>query len=163
MRLESGSEDLQTFESRLTEPDGGQGETAGLKRSYSSPSLIPESSPVVVKVKRNISERRTYRRIIPKRNKNLVWEETSVTWQDWAIFHGTSWVQCNWDHRVPYFLLLFLNLGETTRGLYGWSLLISKGFKIPLINEQNPMGFWSYTHRFKIRNSVPWLLRKYGV
>ncbi|XP_018411292.1 PREDICTED: PH and SEC7 domain-containing protein 4-like [Nanorana parkeri] len=72
IRLESGCEDLLAFESRLTEPDGGQGETTGLKRSYSSPSLIPESSPVVVKVKRNISERRTYRRIIPKRNKNLV-------------------------------------------------------------------------------------------
>ncbi|XP_077325710.1 PH and SEC7 domain-containing protein 4 [Lithobates pipiens] len=72
VRLESGCEDLQTFESRLTEPDGGHGETTGLKRSYSSPSLIPESSPVTVKVKRNISERRTYRRIIPKRNKNLV-------------------------------------------------------------------------------------------
>lgn len=72
VRLESGCDDLQVFESRLTEPDGGQGETSGLKRSYSSPSLNPESSPVVVKVKRNISERRTYRRIIPKRNKNLV-------------------------------------------------------------------------------------------
>ncbi|KAM5170355.1 uncharacterized protein ACMZJ9_003297 [Mantella aurantiaca] len=72
VRLESGCEDLQAFESRLTEPDGGQGENPGLKRSYSSPSLNPESSPVVVKVKRNISERRTYRRIIPKRNKNLV-------------------------------------------------------------------------------------------
>ncbi|XP_072255250.1 uncharacterized protein [Pyxicephalus adspersus] len=72
VRLESGSDDLQAFESRLTEPDGDQGETAGLKRSYSSPSLNPENSPVVVKVKRNISERRTYRRIIPKRNKNLV-------------------------------------------------------------------------------------------
>lgn len=71
LRMENGCEDLQALESRLTEPDGGQ-ESSGLKRSYSSPSLIPESSPMAVKVKRNISERRTYRRIIPKRNKNLV-------------------------------------------------------------------------------------------
>ncbi|XP_072005093.1 PH and SEC7 domain-containing protein 4 isoform X1 [Engystomops pustulosus] len=71
LRMESGCEDLQALESRITEPDGGQ-ENSGLKRSYSSPSLNPESSPMSVKVKRNISERRTYRRIIPKRNKNLV-------------------------------------------------------------------------------------------
>ncbi|KAM3927144.1 uncharacterized protein RB166_009925 isoform 1-T2 [Leptodactylus fuscus] len=71
LRMESGCEDLQALESRLTEPDGGQ-ESSGLKRSYSSPSLNPENSPMAVKVKRNISERRTYRRIIPKRNKNLV-------------------------------------------------------------------------------------------
>ncbi|XP_056427259.1 PH and SEC7 domain-containing protein 4-like isoform X2 [Hyla sarda] len=71
LRMENGCEDLETLESRLTEPDGGQ-ENSGLKRSYSSPSLNPENSPMAVKVKRNISERRTYRRIIPKRNKNLV-------------------------------------------------------------------------------------------
>ncbi|XP_069800019.1 PH and SEC7 domain-containing protein 1-like [Dendropsophus ebraccatus] len=70
LRIENGCEDLQTLETRLTEPDGAQ-EGSGLKRSYSSPSLNPESSPMAVKVKRNISERRTYRRIIPKRNKNL--------------------------------------------------------------------------------------------
>ncbi|KAM9311974.1 uncharacterized protein PAF06_009860 [Gastrophryne carolinensis] len=71
VRMESSCEDLQVFESRLTEPDAIEGENGGLKRSYSSPSLNPENSPLV-KVKRNISERRTYRRIIPKRNKNLV-------------------------------------------------------------------------------------------
>ncbi|KAG9467816.1 hypothetical protein GDO78_014244, partial [Eleutherodactylus coqui] len=71
LRMENACEDLQALESRLTEPDGGQ-ESSGLKRSYSSPSLNPDSSPMAVKVKRNISERRTYRRIIPKRNKNLV-------------------------------------------------------------------------------------------
>ncbi|XP_077118791.1 PH and SEC7 domain-containing protein 4 [Ranitomeya variabilis] len=71
LRMENDCEDLQALESRLTEPDGGQ-ENSGLKRSYSSPSLNPENSPMAVKVKRNISERRTYRRIIPKRNKNLV-------------------------------------------------------------------------------------------
>ncbi|KAM4039609.1 PH and SEC7 domain-containing protein 1-like isoform 1-T3 [Anomaloglossus baeobatrachus] len=71
LRMENGCEDLQALESRLTEPNGGQ-ENSGLKRSYSSPSLNPDNSPMAVKVKRNISERRTYRRIIPKRNKNLV-------------------------------------------------------------------------------------------
>ncbi|XP_068130966.1 PH and SEC7 domain-containing protein 4-like isoform X2 [Hyperolius riggenbachi] len=70
VRLEKGCDNLEDFESRLVEPDGAQ-ETSVLKRSYSSPSLNPESSPVSAKVKRNISERRTYRRIIPKRNKNL--------------------------------------------------------------------------------------------
>ncbi|XP_032425892.1 PH and SEC7 domain-containing protein 4 [Xiphophorus hellerii] len=43
---------------------------AGLKRSYSSPSLDLElTSPTIVKVKRNISERRTYRRTIVPRIK----------------------------------------------------------------------------------------------
>ncbi|XP_043952159.1 PH and SEC7 domain-containing protein 2 [Gambusia affinis] len=43
---------------------------AGLKRSYSSPSLDLElTSPTIVKVKRNISERRTYRRTIVPRFK----------------------------------------------------------------------------------------------
>uniref|UniRef100_F6X1R7 Pleckstrin and Sec7 domain-containing 4 n=1 Tax=Xenopus tropicalis TaxID=8364 RepID=F6X1R7_XENTR len=73
LRMQGGCEDISTWESMLTEPDGVSEETNGeLKRSHSSPSLNAESSPVVVKVKRNISERRTYRRIIPKRNKNLV-------------------------------------------------------------------------------------------
>ncbi|OCT86603.1 PH and SEC7 domain-containing protein 4 isoform X2 [Xenopus laevis] len=72
LRIQGGCEDINTWESMLTEPDGASEETNGeLKRSHSSPSLNAESSPVVVKVKRNISERRTYRRIIPKRNKNL--------------------------------------------------------------------------------------------
>lgn len=46
-------------------------EEAGLKRSYSSPSLELEfASPTIIKVKRNISERRTYRRpIAPRFNK----------------------------------------------------------------------------------------------
>ncbi|KAM8972375.1 PH and SEC7 domain-containing protein 1-like [Pelodytes ibericus] len=72
LRMQTGSEDLDTWESLLTEPDGGPVDNGGLKRSHSSPSLNPENSPMVIKVKRNISERRTYRRIIPKRNKNLV-------------------------------------------------------------------------------------------
>ncbi|KTG04264.1 hypothetical protein cypCar_00025978 [Cyprinus carpio] len=46
---------------------------AGMKRSHSSPSLELETPPQpVVKVRRNISERRTYRKIvIPRRNKEL--------------------------------------------------------------------------------------------
>ncbi|XP_043094567.1 PH and SEC7 domain-containing protein 1 [Puntigrus tetrazona] len=46
---------------------------AGIKRSHSSPSLELETPPQpVVKVRRNISERRTYRKIvIPRRNKEL--------------------------------------------------------------------------------------------
>ncbi|XP_053341530.1 PH and SEC7 domain-containing protein 4 [Clarias gariepinus] len=45
----------------------------GLKRSHSSPSLELEvASPPVVKVRRNISERRTYRKIIvPRRNREV--------------------------------------------------------------------------------------------
>uniref|UniRef100_A0A667Y7A8 PH domain-containing protein n=1 Tax=Myripristis murdjan TaxID=586833 RepID=A0A667Y7A8_9TELE len=44
-----------------------------LKKSHSSPSLELEMAPPpVIKVKRNISERRTYRRtIIPRRNKDI--------------------------------------------------------------------------------------------
>ncbi|XP_072227582.1 uncharacterized protein [Leuresthes tenuis] len=46
-------------------------EEGGLKKSHSSPSLELEiAPPTVIKVKRNISERRTYRRtIVPRQNK----------------------------------------------------------------------------------------------
>ncbi|XP_067262635.1 PH and SEC7 domain-containing protein 4 isoform X1 [Chanodichthys erythropterus] len=46
---------------------------AGMKRSHSSPSLELETLPQpVVKVRRNISERRTYRKIVvPRRNKEI--------------------------------------------------------------------------------------------
>lgn len=45
-------------------------EEEGLKKSHSSPAL-PELPPqTVIKVKRNISERRTYRRVlVPRLNK----------------------------------------------------------------------------------------------
>lgn len=47
-------------------------EEGGLKKSHSSPSLELETAAPVVKVKRNISERRTYRRkIIPRWNKEV--------------------------------------------------------------------------------------------
>ncbi|KAM5264268.1 PH and SEC7 domain-containing protein 3 isoform 2-T2 [Ctenodactylus gundi] len=38
-----------------------ESETAGLKKSHSSPSLNPDSSPVTAKVKRNVSERKDHR------------------------------------------------------------------------------------------------------
>lgn len=46
---------------------------SGLKRSHSSPSIeFDLTAQPVVKVRRNISERRTYRKIvIPRRNKEL--------------------------------------------------------------------------------------------
>jgi len=48
-------------------------EEGGLKKSHSSPSLELEiAPPTVIKVKRNISERRTYRRtIVPRQNKEV--------------------------------------------------------------------------------------------
>ncbi|XP_012791154.2 PH and SEC7 domain-containing protein 3 isoform X2 [Sorex araneus] len=48
---EGGKELLSTNES----------ETAGLKKSHSSPSLNPDLSPVTAKVKRNVSERKDHR------------------------------------------------------------------------------------------------------
>lgn len=49
---------------------GADEEEEGLKKSHSSPALELEAPSSVVKVKRNISERRTYRRpIIPRMNK----------------------------------------------------------------------------------------------
>nr|XP_044987179.1 PH and SEC7 domain-containing protein 3 isoform X1 [Jaculus jaculus] len=38
-----------------------EGEGAGLKKSHSSPSLNPDSSPITAKVKRNVSERKDHR------------------------------------------------------------------------------------------------------
>ncbi|XP_069872655.1 PH and SEC7 domain-containing protein 3 isoform X2 [Dipodomys merriami] len=38
-----------------------ESETAGLKKSHSSPSLNPDSSPITAKVKRNVSERKEHR------------------------------------------------------------------------------------------------------
>lgn len=38
-----------------------ESEAAGLKKSHSSPSLNPESSPITAKVKRNVSERKDHR------------------------------------------------------------------------------------------------------
>ncbi|KAJ1091781.1 hypothetical protein NDU88_004896 [Pleurodeles waltl] len=68
-KLRSGTNDLDQWEAQLQESSDTVDDSSSLKKSHSSPSLTQEQSPTV-KVKRNISERRTYRRIIPKRNKN---------------------------------------------------------------------------------------------
>ncbi|XP_036603917.1 PH and SEC7 domain-containing protein 4 [Trichosurus vulpecula] len=70
-RLRCPSEDLDLWESQLAqEAEGTWKPEPSLKKSHSSPSLHQEEAPTTAKVKRNISERRTYRKIIPKRNRN---------------------------------------------------------------------------------------------
>ncbi|XP_062844887.1 PH and SEC7 domain-containing protein 3 [Trichomycterus rosablanca] len=73
-----GSIDLTLFDQELwkgaVEEEKEESEMdSGLKRSHSSPSIELElAAQPVVKVRRNISERRTYRKIvIPRRNKEL--------------------------------------------------------------------------------------------
>lgn len=64
--------DLNLFDQTLcADSVGEEEEEDGLKKSHSSPSLVLEPPPpTVIKVKRNISERRTYRKtIIPRWNK----------------------------------------------------------------------------------------------
>lgn len=64
-------DDLDMWEEQLAREAGGQREPKpSLKKSHSSPSLHQDEAPTTAKVKRNISERRTYRKIIPKRNRN---------------------------------------------------------------------------------------------
>ncbi|XP_028830681.1 uncharacterized protein LOC114787083 isoform X3 [Denticeps clupeoides] len=67
--------DLSLFDQAVCKDNGEEEESKDgvLKRSYSSPSLELEMAPPpVVKVRRNISERRTYRKIIiPRRNREL--------------------------------------------------------------------------------------------
>ncbi|XP_057414794.1 PH and SEC7 domain-containing protein 4 isoform X2 [Balaenoptera acutorostrata] len=70
-RLHSPSDDLDLWEEQLGKEAGGPQESKpSLKKSHSSPSLHLDEGPATAKVKRNISERRTYRKIIPKRNRN---------------------------------------------------------------------------------------------
>ncbi|CAD7676652.1 unnamed protein product [Nyctereutes procyonoides] len=70
-RLHCSSDDLDLWEEQLGREAGGTQEPKpSLKKSHSSPSLHQEEAPTTAKVKRNISERRTYRKIIPKRNRN---------------------------------------------------------------------------------------------
>ncbi|XP_032208622.1 PH and SEC7 domain-containing protein 4 [Mustela erminea] len=70
-RLHCPSDDLDLWEEQLgREAGGAQEPKPSLKKSHSSPSLLQEEAPTTAKVKRNISERRTYRKIIPKRNRN---------------------------------------------------------------------------------------------
>ncbi|XP_053196198.1 PH and SEC7 domain-containing protein 2 [Scomber japonicus] len=66
--------DLNQFDKAVCPDSAGEDEgeeEGGLKRAYSSPSLEVEMAPAtVIKVRRNISERRTYRKtIIPRFNK----------------------------------------------------------------------------------------------
>lgn len=71
-RLRCPSDDLDLWEEQLGKEAGGTLEPKpSLKKSHSSPSLHQDEAPTTAKVKRNISERRTYRKIIPKRNRNL--------------------------------------------------------------------------------------------
>lgn len=64
--------DLNLFDKAICADSVGEEdeEEGALKKSHSSPSLELELIPPTVKVRRNISERRTYRRtIIPRFNK----------------------------------------------------------------------------------------------
>ncbi|XP_054431517.1 PH and SEC7 domain-containing protein 4 [Pteronotus mesoamericanus] len=70
-RLHCSSDDLDQWEEQLGREAGGTQEPKpSLKKSHSSPSLHQDEAPTTAKVKRNISERRTYRKIIPKRNRH---------------------------------------------------------------------------------------------
>lgn len=70
-RLHCPSDDLDLWEEQLErEAAGPQEPKPSLKKSHSSPSLHQDGAPTTAKVKRNISERRTYRKIIPKRNRH---------------------------------------------------------------------------------------------
>lgn len=70
-RLHCPSDDLDLWEEQLgREAAGTQEPKPSLKKSHSSPSLHQDEAPTTAKVKRNISERRTYRKIIPKRNRH---------------------------------------------------------------------------------------------
>lgn len=64
--------DLNLFDKAMfTDTEEGEEEEEGLKKSHSSPALeLLGPPPTVIKVRRNISERRTYRRtIIPRFHK----------------------------------------------------------------------------------------------
>ncbi|XP_036894673.1 PH and SEC7 domain-containing protein 4 [Sturnira hondurensis] len=70
-RLHCPSDDLDLWEEQLGREAGdAQEPKPSLKKSHSSPSLHQDEAPTTAKVKRNISERRTYRKIIPKRNRH---------------------------------------------------------------------------------------------
>ncbi|XP_069773809.1 PH and SEC7 domain-containing protein 4-like [Narcine bancroftii] len=69
IKLSEGTDDLDKLEAQLF--NRLEGEECNLKKSHSSPSLNQEQVPFV-KVKRNVSERRTYRKIIPIRHRKLI-------------------------------------------------------------------------------------------
>ncbi|XP_013002824.1 PH and SEC7 domain-containing protein 4 [Cavia porcellus] len=69
-RLHCPSGDLDLWEKQLgREAEDTRDPKPSLKKCHSSPSLHQDEAPTTAKVKRNISERRTYRKIIPKRNR----------------------------------------------------------------------------------------------
>lgn len=61
--------DLKQFDKGMfADSVGEEGDDSGLKKAHSSPALALETpTPKGIKVKRNISERRTYRRAIVAR------------------------------------------------------------------------------------------------
>ncbi|XP_064353895.1 PH and SEC7 domain-containing protein 4-like isoform X2 [Dromaius novaehollandiae] len=69
--LSAGARDLDGWEAHVGPVDAPP-DPPSLTKAHSSPSLAPEAPPAGVRVKRNISERRTVRKIVPKRNKNLL-------------------------------------------------------------------------------------------
>ncbi|XP_039180068.1 PH and SEC7 domain-containing protein 4-like isoform X2 [Crotalus tigris] len=70
VKLGCSTDNLDQWEARLTAVVEN---CPSLQKSHSSPSLNMDGPPVGgARVKRNISERRTVRRIIPKRNKHLL-------------------------------------------------------------------------------------------
>ncbi|XP_077161454.1 PH and SEC7 domain-containing protein 4 [Paroedura picta] len=73
VKLSSGTDDLDQWEAQLREASkADEDDGPSLKKSHSSPSLNADGPPTDIKVKRNISERRTVRKIIPRRNKHLL-------------------------------------------------------------------------------------------
>ncbi|KAI1905074.1 hypothetical protein AGOR_G00012190 [Albula goreensis] len=67
------ADELELFDTEVAIDVGEEHEETGLKKSYSSPSLDQDMAPpTVVKIKRNISERHTYRKVIvPRRNRDV--------------------------------------------------------------------------------------------
>lgn len=70
--LRAGTQDLEGWEARAG-PAAAPPDPPTLTKAHSSPSLAPEPPRVpAARVRRNVSERRTVRRIVPKRSKNLL-------------------------------------------------------------------------------------------
>ena len=70
--ISAGARDLEGWEAQAG-PAVAPPDPPTLTKAHSSPSLAaePPLAPTI-RVKRNISERRTVRKIVPKRNKNLL-------------------------------------------------------------------------------------------
>ena len=68
---------LETWLNAERDPErwggGVPAEPPSLTRAHSSPALGPDSAPPAApRIRRNVSERRTVRRVVPKRNRNLL-------------------------------------------------------------------------------------------